>query len=361
MRRIRLVVVLALVAALGALGTARSTDRTVLLRQKFFGVDNVDPDTGAVRADRVILSWTGVTNFAAAFNGHVVLLDAWVPRGEYSGYVPTNPNELAELRPEYVILGHAHFDHAADAAEIISKSGATLVGAPEHCLQVRKQAAPATVTCVDALPTGSLPGATGHLDTLIPGMKITIVKHIHSAAEPPDPSDPHGPALAMVDQGMLVQHLPAPQDTQHLVTHLGDGENGTLLYKFEIGDFQLLWHDSSGPLAQLDPALLRQLQTLRPVDVELGAIMGFNQITNGLRDPRTYTEAFQPRIFVPTHDDNWAPGLTTRAENYEPLIREEYAKIAREHQPRFSFLYDPADYVRPGVLTFDPAAAYWRS
>ena len=53
---------------------------TIAARQKFLGLENVDPGTGAVRSDRVILSWIGVSSFVAAFKGHVVILDAYVGR-----------------------------------------------------------------------------------------------------------------------------------------------------------------------------------------------------------------------------------------------------------------------------------------
>ena len=54
--------------------------------------------------------------------------------------------------------------------------------------------------------------------------------------------------------------------------------------------FSLVWHDSVGPLADRAPAVLRTLRRLGPVDVQVGAIQGFNQISNGMRDPRMYIE-----------------------------------------------------------------------
>src|ERR1700712_5064816 len=59
---------------------ARLSAETIAARQHYFGLNNVDPKTGAIRADRVILSWTGVSGFAAAFNGKVVMMDTYVAR-----------------------------------------------------------------------------------------------------------------------------------------------------------------------------------------------------------------------------------------------------------------------------------------
>src|SRR5688572_6067286 len=65
----------------GPVAASADEAHMVALRQKYFGASNVDPRTGAVRRDKVVMSWFGVTNFAMAIRGHVVLLDAWVPRG----------------------------------------------------------------------------------------------------------------------------------------------------------------------------------------------------------------------------------------------------------------------------------------
>jgi len=351
---------LALTVVLAVFGFARAADPSVQIRQRYFGIENVDAVTGTVRPDRVILSWFGVTNFAAAIGGHVLILDAWIPRGEYSGYVPVSIPDLVALDPEYVFLGHGHFDHAADSAPIVTGSGATLVSTPEHCDQAQRQAGDTPITCIAAVPRGAAFGATTDLSTLMPGIGITAVKHVHSAAEPPDPSDPHTPAVPQPDANAVVQHLPAPQDTVHLLSHLGDAEGGTVLYQFRVGNFSLTWHDSSGPLKEVAPGVLSTLAALPPTDVQIGAIMGFNQITNGLRDPRMYIEAIKPKIFVPSHHDNWAPGVSTRGEHYKPFVEDELAKIPAAYRPILRFISDPQDYVRPEVLTFDIEAPVWR-
>ncbi|HVL91414.1 MAG TPA: MBL fold metallo-hydrolase, partial [Actinomycetota bacterium] len=149
-----LTLVAALIAVVVPLDRAAAGQSIVAARRAVFGAANV-ADDGRVRGDRVILSWFGVTNFAAAIGGHVVLLDAWVPRGEYSGYVPASPETLAAIKPEYIFAGHSHFDHLADAAEIAVASGAKLVGTPEHCDQVRRQAGMAPVVCVEAVARGA--------------------------------------------------------------------------------------------------------------------------------------------------------------------------------------------------------------
>ena len=338
----------------GPVAAGASDAQTIALRQKYFGAANVDGRTGAVRRDKVIMSWVGVTNFAMAIRGHVVLLDAWVPRGAHSGYVPSSPAELAALRPEAIFIGHAHFDHAADAVPIAQASGATIVGSAEQCAALRSRAEAMTAPrCIEALPPGAPPGARADIPGAIRGVEATIVKHVHSGAKSPDGQDGYHVPVTPPPSTTQLENPPTPEDMAHLVEHAPDSEAGTVLYRFRVGDMSLLWHDSAGPLADDAPETFDTFKALRPIDVQVGAIQGFNQVTNGMRDPRMYIEAFAPKLFVPTHHDDWAAGITTKGENYRAPFDQELARIPPERRPQVRFITDPADYVRPEALTFD--------
>ncbi len=301
-----------------------------------------------MRPNRVILSWFGVANFAMAIGGHVVLLDAWVPRGAHSGYVPTSPDELARLRPELIIIGHAHFDHAADAVPLALATGARLVGTAEHCSELRARVPETPPPCLAAIPAGAAPGTRRRLSVLR-GIRTDAVKILHSAATAPDGY--HVPVTPLPATTVL-EHLPTVEDMLHLFGHLPDAEGGSVLYRFRVGDLSLVWHDTSGPLVERAPEALEVLRRLRPVDVEIGAIQGFNQLTNGMRDPRTFIEALAPRVFVPSHHDDWGAGVTTRGARYEPFLRAELEQIPATRRPKVRFIRDPEDYVRPGAVSF---------
>ena len=88
--------------------------------------------------------------------------------------------------------------------------------------------------------------------------------------------------------------------------------------------------------------------------------MGFNQYTNGLRDPRMYIEALQPKVFIPTHHDNWAPPITTRGEQYKGYLQKELELLGEKERPEFLFISDPHDYVHSEALTFDINDERWR-
>jgi hypothetical protein len=336
----------------GAQGSRRAARRArVRSRQRFFGAANVDPVTGAVRRDLVILSWFGCASFALAMNGTVLLLDAWVPRGQHSGYVPTDPDEVTALGPAAILIGHGHFDHAADAAPIASGSGAVVVGTAEHCAQVREQAVGSRVRVRRLGSVDSPPGSTYHFR--VGDLGVTAVRHLHSAPSAPDTEDPHAPLVPPPDPSSVLGHPPTPTEVADTASHLPDEEGGCLLYQLRMPGFRLAWNDSAGPLKDEAPEVLDVLRGLPRSDVHVGTIQGFNQPVNGMRDPRMYIEALRSSVFVPCHHDDWgAPGVTTNGGHYRAPLRAELKRMPARRRPRVLFLTDPKDYIRPGRLSF---------
>lgn len=357
----------AVVAALVMVGVvlpqaaAASDPAMVAARQHIFGTGNVDARTGAVRSDRVILSWLTVATFAAAIRGHVVLLDTYLHKRESTpNYVPSTLDELVALRPEFIFIGHGHFDHAATAGEVAVRTGATVISTAENCAQVRAQAQAyagpgSEIACLAAIAAAAAPGTKASFDNLIPSVCVTAVKHVHSAAEPPDLTrDITNVAVPLPDLGLLLLHPPGPTVVNGLTTD-GD-EGGSVLYQFQVGQFSLVWHDSSGPLKEVAPWVFDVLRGLPPTDVEVGAILGFNFATNGLRDSAIYAAAFNPKVFIPNHHD-----FVTEygsAADYQPTMRRELAWYGVN--PELRWLSDPLDYVRPELMTFDINDPRWK-
>ncbi|MCR5979258.1 MBL fold metallo-hydrolase [Gordonia jinghuaiqii] len=350
-RRVVLVCALLLTVFAGSAfpgaGPARADSDLVKARAAIFGADNVDAQTGAVRADRVIFSWFGVSNFAVAMAGKVFLVDAWVPN-VYRNYVPTTPAQLAAIKPSHIFIGHAHFDHAADAVEIAARSGARLVGSAEHCAFFRQESS--SVRC-DAV-AGSRPGTTATYDGL-EGIGVTTVTHLHSELKAPTGDLP--PLLPIPPSDRLITDPPQPDDLGRLAGHLGDPEGGAVLYAFDVGDRRIVWNDSVGPVAQdpAGPAVLAALRRLGPVDLHVGSIQGFNEITNGLKDAVRYIDAIRPKMFVPNHHDDWFPVIATPATTREKSFFDALASI--DHRPEVRYLRDPSDYLNPDRITLDLA------
>lgn len=349
-----------LVAGFAAAVPASAGTARVQARQHIFGAENVDPKTGAVRGDRVILSWVSVATLAAAIRGHVVLLDTYIhKREDRPNYVPSTLDELVALDPSHVFIGHGHFDHADTAGEIAARTGAKVVGTGEHCAQARAQAEAyggpgTTIGCDSIIPAGARPGYRADRTRLLSRVGLSAIKHVHSAAEPPDPSrDVTNIVLPVPDPGSVLLHPPGPGALAH--SPAGD-EGGSVLYQFRVRDFAFTWHDSSGPLKEQAPVVFDRMRALPPTDVEAGAVLGFNQLTNGLRDPAMYAAALCPKLYIPLHHDFITEYGS--ADDFQEPMRRELARYGS--RPKLRWLVDPHDYLRPELMTFDPGQAGWK-
>ena len=113
----------------------------VAARSKFFGAENVDQRTAQVRRDRVLVSWLTNATLAASIKGRVVLLDTYLNRPEVAPpdgqpdlrRTPIDVQDMVNLRPEAIFLGHGHGDHADNAAYIAKNTGAPIYSSPETC------------------------------------------------------------------------------------------------------------------------------------------------------------------------------------------------------------------------------------
>ena len=74
----KLVASLIAVGALVAGSTANAADPTTIARQKIFGIENVDANTGAVKKDKIVFSWVSHITGAVAVQGRVIMFDTYV-------------------------------------------------------------------------------------------------------------------------------------------------------------------------------------------------------------------------------------------------------------------------------------------
>jgi L-ascorbate metabolism protein UlaG (beta-lactamase superfamily) len=306
-------------------------------RRALFGAGIIDPRSGEPHDDVLAIVWLGVSTFMVALAGRVLLFDAWIPRGTSRPRTPFTPADLAYLRPDAVLVGHGHFDHAADLAEVLRGCDATLIAT--------EQLSSRCSGCGGArVAAASLPGEVRPLAGVFEGLEVVTVGHVHSALRLP--TEGLRPLLPLPDPATIIRNPPRLRDAFHLGRHLPDRAGTSVLYQLRGPSFTLVWHDTSGPL---DAVASGTLAALPPSDVHLGAIMGFGQLTNGLRDPRRYIEALRPSVFVPHHHDDWLPPFTAPGDRYRAPLERELGRLPGTARPDLRFITDPHDYGRPIV------------
>ncbi len=341
----------------------RQSKATIAARQKWFGLDNVNPITGSVRNDRVIMSWAGISTFAASFSGHVVLLDgslAYGPRGTWGsneGYLGSNVQEYATLNPELYLFGHGHADHMGLLTQILAVLPTLqLYGVEEHCNDIRTILGAIPVNCTSILHAGAQFGEQATIPVnLIPGVDVRAVKHPHSAA----PTDKvNNPAF---DTEQVTPHDCVSYDTYPPTgaepSQIGGPTSGvlSLSWQFHIQgtNFSLGWADTTGDIANhVVVTGLGDGNNVPPVYATWPHTnVFFGSIAVGPRETlNQQINVIEPQLYIPIHHDPCTFDIKSEFD-------QQLATLPKALQPAVWWLTDPGDYHRP--LVFDPTSPVW--
>src|SRR5215813_9450191 len=182
--------------------------------------------------------------------------------------------DLVDLKPEAIFIGHGHFDHADNAAFISGKTGAIIYASPETCDNMQLDAvkifgAGASVPCVAVTSRGSIPGSEViAIRQLEPVATIKAFKHLHSTnTAPQDTSFPpniiHSPvngACAVPcnladprDPSLFPAGTPLSTILDIATSRAGQGGPISIYYAFKLHDgnqFTFVWHNTSGALRE---------------------------------------------------------------------------------------------------------------
>ncbi|MDB5947432.1 MAG: hypothetical protein JWQ33_2458 [Ramlibacter sp.] len=375
-------------------------------RLKVFGFETVDARTGMVRKDKVVMSWLTHTTMATAVDGRVFLMDTYVARLETKpGRTPFVVQDIANLRPEAIFIGHGHGDHADNAAWIAAKSGAKLFASEETCGVLQgdlarmkadtfMQADPAfaisaatTISCSNVTTAGSAPATqVVKLTALEPAVCVVAFRHMHSMALDADPDwgavelvdepDPRDPKLFPVGDP-LTPSEPRRAGQQDLRTSAKAGATASIWYQFvsrKGTNMTIAFNDTAGAVKEGKargwdgvPAdgqrILDVVRSLPYTDLQFGTASSGNTDHNGWRDHMYYLEALRPKIFVPSHMP-----VGTSMQYYSGFINHlalmEQPKGAwpgfpRTVWPSVRWLTDPVDTLKP--MAFDVNDKAWQT
>jgi len=255
---------------------------------------------GPMIANRNMISlrWLGCSCYELVHRGKVYLLDAWFDRGPRTRSVGFTDDDV--VRAEAIFVGHAHFDHIADAPPISARTGATIVGAPISTGFAASVGTPASkLRTVRGLGGELLEydgftvepilahHAVGPTRTNSKGETVgQALLDVYNAA-----LDPFTPAEVVEFQAMLARGSFNPL----IITE------GTIAYLFTFDSgYRMVWLDSGGPIT---PQLRALMSRVRKTNLAIASytVQGIPP----LQVPVTMAlvNLFQPDLFLPCHHD----------------------------------------------------------
>ena len=129
------------------------------------------------------ISWFGHNCWSIETGGKTILLDPFLDES------PTAPVKAANVRADFILQSHGHFDHIADTVSIAERTGATVLANFEVGEWLKKQGVAADKV-IGMNPGGGVEQPFGHV-------KFTIAHHSSSM-----PDGSYGGIVSMaVDPG----------------------------------------------------------------------------------------------------------------------------------------------------------------
>jgi L-ascorbate metabolism protein UlaG (beta-lactamase superfamily) len=127
------------------------------------------------------LTWLGHGSWAIRTPAHDVLLDPFLDDS------PTAPTKSHQVKADYILVSHGHFDHVADVPKIAARTGATVIATFEICEWFGKQG-------VKKTHAQNLGGGFSHP---FGHVKLTIAHHSSTMPDGSPGGDPAGFLLTL--------------------------------------------------------------------------------------------------------------------------------------------------------------------
>jgi len=263
-----------------------------------------DPHTLAIR-------WVGYSNFELAYNGQVVLLDAYYDRG--SLYPPLGVKAADIRKVDAILIGHGHFDHMSDAASIAARTHALVVGAPLTAEKLASQG-------LDGQQSRSVNGRGG--EVLHVGA-FTIEPILGRHGEPP-------PAVTSAFTAALRSVTAAPTSEQAAeqaaIRQRGTSDprvttEGTIAYLITLDNgFRLMYRDSGGHVTDFERGAMAKAGK---VDVALVAVAADYLNTLTAERALEHMRAYRPDTYIPAHHDGAYNELWRATEPIFQALKQE--------------------------------------
>jgi L-ascorbate metabolism protein UlaG (beta-lactamase superfamily) len=260
-------------------------------------------------AHTLAVRWAGYSNFELAYNGKIILLDAYFDRG--GNYPPLGFAAGDVTRADLILLGHGHFDHMSDAASVGIRTGAAIVGAP---LTAEKLAA-------QQVPAAQIRAVTGRGGELLKFDGFSVEPILARHGQP----NPQVTAVMESALGALSPEPGAAQEAEERAIRARGAsdprviEEGTIAYLITLDSgFRIMYRDSGGRVTDQEKAAMARAGG---VDLALVAVAAEYLMPLTARQALEHMQLYKPEVYMPAHHDAPTGGRRSLWRATEPLLQ----------------------------------------
>lgn len=252
----------------------------------------------ALGSDEISIKWFGTACYRIEHGGKVLWIDPYFSRHSFFeigfGRVAPKPREIDRYmdRADYIVIGHSHYDHAADLPCVVPKTAAMVYG--------DKSVGNLFAAC--DLPRKNFHGVSPGDSVEARPFKISFIKSVHGKLLGRVPSDhdispDSGPPLKAKDFGC-----------------------GTVFNIIVEANGYRIYHQGSGGIVE---------ETLKGCRADL-AIIGISSRKGTPRMVYRVVKELQPRVVMPTHYDMFFYPLVRGFHQIPMLDFRQVVEEARE-------------------------------
>ncbi len=260
------------------------------------GPTNTDPDALTVR-------WYGTSNYELNFHDRVVLLDTFYDRGPRMRGLGFRPDEVE--RADAILIGHPHYDHISDAAQVADRTGASVVVHPLG----------ADVLTRDGIGTDQIIDVTGRGEGEVlefADFTVRVIHGLHAELGHPEQSVS---LQALIEARKVWERDEPPLSPEEeaytkAVQQRGSWEpevmtEGTMCLIIDLDGYRIVYRDSAGPASEEEH---RYFESNPGCDLAIVGFVGRPLVRRQLKEATMpLIDLYQPKIIVPCHHDDLFP------------------------------------------------------
>ena len=267
-----------------------------------------DPKTLAIR-------WTGYANFELAYDGQIILLDAYFDRG--SMFPPLGFKAADVKRANVILIGHGHLDHMSDAASVGARTGALVIGAPVTTDKLKTQS-------LDPKQIRTVTGRGGEVLDFA-SFKVEPILGRHG--------EPRKDVTAAFENALKpFAKSPTPEQAKERASIRERGTSdprviteGTIAYLITLDNgFRIMYRDSGGVVTDYEKAVMERVGR---VDVALVAVSAAYLHSLTRQRALEHMRAYKPDVYIPAHHDADLNGLWRATEPIFQGLKDENPNI----------------------------------